>query len=151
MTDVKNAPSVPGVTNTASLKNNLRNLVAGGIAGMLAKTCVAPIDRIKIMYQITATKFHLRDIPHVARGIVKAEGFTALWKGNVATLIRVFPYSGVQFMVYDRCKHYFLMKKQEGHDLHGSNRTGIKHHLTPSESLLSGSFAGCVSVLVTCE
>lgn len=162
MTDI-NGPSIPSVTKNAEtfkIPREIRNLIAGGMAGMLAKTFVAPIDRIKIMYQITATQFHLRDIPRVASGIVKAEGITALWKGNVATLIRVFPYSGVQFMVYDRCKHHFLMKRlHDEKDLgsvHSSRSshsgdTMKKQHLTPGESLLAGSCAGAVSVLVTCE
>lgn len=59
---------------------------------MLAKSFVAPIDRIKILYQVTSAQFRLRDVPRVARSIVEKEGWGALWKGNLATMIRVFPY-----------------------------------------------------------
>ena len=82
---------------------------------MLAKTVVAPIDRIKILYQVTATPFRLRDVPHVARQIVKTEGVAALWKGNIATMIRVFPYAGIQFMVFNRLKSHFIESHGHGH------------------------------------
>ena len=77
---------------------------------MTAKTFVAPIDRIKILYQVTSAKFRLRDVPRVAYSIIEKEGWSALWKGNTATMIRVFPYSGIQFMVFDYCKTFFLSR-----------------------------------------
>jgi hypothetical protein len=75
---------------------------------MLAKSAVAPVDRIKILYQVTNAHFRLRDIPTVMHTIIQTEGVAALWKGNGATMMRVFPYSGIQFMVFDYCKSYFL-------------------------------------------
>ena len=148
--------------NLRSLPKEVRNLLAGGIAGMVAKSIVAPIDRIKILYQVTSAPFKLRNIPRVAYGIIQTEGLPALWKGNLATMIRVFPYSGIQFMVFHRCKTYFLMKKdhrdnfaENGASNFGAivsqNATGTLNRVTlsPLESLLSGSFAGAVSVLFT--
>jgi hypothetical protein len=75
---------------------------------MLAKSAVAPVDRIKILYQVTDAHFRLRDIPTVLRTMIRTEGLVALWKGNGATMMRVFPYSGIQFMVFDYCKSHFL-------------------------------------------
>ena len=83
------------------LPKELRNLLAGGLAGMIAKSVVAPIDRIKILYQVSAKPFRIWDVPRVATKIMEQEGVEALWKGNTATMIRVFPYSGIQFMVFD--------------------------------------------------
>ena len=77
---------------------------------MIAKSIVAPIDRIKILYQVTSAQFRLRDVPKVAYSIFEKEGLSALWKGNTATMIRVFPYSGIQFMVFDYCKTHFLLR-----------------------------------------
>ena len=129
---------------------------------MVAKSFVAPIDRIKIMYQITSAHFRIRDVPGVALKIINEEGFAALWKGNTATLIRVFPYSGIQFMVFDKVKTHFLTV-EEGNETKQhwlladqdtprrsmtkrATRTG---GLTPFESLISGMTAGAVSVLAT--
>ena len=135
----------------------VRNLVAGGLAGMLAKSIVAPFDRIKILYQVSSAHFHLWKVPQIAYRIVKEEGLSALWKGNTATLVRVFPYSGIQFMVFDRCKT-FMLKEQEIKYLTEkdiairSNRQPPpkpKWGLSPVESLCAGMVAGATSVVAT--
>ena len=125
--------------NVYKLPKEVRNLVAGGMAGMVAKSFVAPLDRIKILYQVTSAEFHLLNIPKVATKIVQTEGLSALWKGNTATMIRVFPYSGIQFMVFDRMKLFYLKQ-------HSSDR---KFGLTAKESLYAGMVAGAVSASCT--
>eukprot|EP00566_Odontella_aurita_P010740 CAMPEP_0113539028 /NCGR_PEP_ID=MMETSP0015_2-20120614/7697_1 /TAXON_ID=2838 /ORGANISM="Odontella" /LENGTH=381 /DNA_ID=CAMNT_0000438675 /DNA_START=354 /DNA_END=1499 /DNA_ORIENTATION=- /assembly_acc=CAM_ASM_000160 len=139
------------------LPKELRNLIAGGVAGMVAKTFVAPIDRIKILYQISTAHFRLRDVPGVAFKIIRTEGVTALWKGNLVTMIRVFPYSGIQFMIFDRIKMHFIRKhdhersqwlvETRPHEDEGERPK--RWGLSPSESLISGSLAGAVSVCCT--
>jgi len=109
----------------------------------IAKTFVAPIDRIKLLYQVTDnTIFRLSNIPSVVRSIIHNEGVSALWKGNSVTLLRVFPYAGLQFMSFDKCKSYLLVRKN-------SNSAKTDQHLTPLESLFAGSVAGAVSVTST--
>mmetsp|Transcript_5559 Transcript_5559/g.7909 ORF Transcript_5559/g.7909 Transcript_5559/m.7909 type:complete len:382 (-) Transcript_5559:218-1363(-) len=130
------------------LPREVRNLLAGGVAGMVAKSVVAPIDRIKILYQTSAMQFRLTQVPTTAMHIIRNEGMGALWKGNTATMIRVFPYSGIQFMVFDRCKRYFLHTNHE-HQGSDDNASISSKHLSPLESLLAGSFAGAVSVTLT--
>lgn len=129
------------------LPEPLRNLLAGGVAGMVAKSIVAPVDRIKILYQVSSARFSLADVPRVARTIMKEEGVAALWKGNVATMIRVFPYAGVQFMVFDKCKSTILRRAEERNRVNGE--TSKEVGLTPLESLLAGSVAGATSVVAT--
>lgn len=147
----------------AKLPNEVKHLIAGGLAGMVAKTFVAPIDRIKILYQVTSAPFRLRDVPHVASQIIKQEGLSGLWKGNTVTMIRVFPYAGIQFMVFNRVKSYFI----DGHEheyltsMSGNERilanltrrnSSEKNKMwamTTTESLIAGSSAGAVSVLAT--
>jgi hypothetical protein len=135
------------------LPKEVRNLLAGGIAGMAAKSVVAPLDRIKILYQVSSAEFKLLNVPNVAKNIVQNEGLAALWKGNTATMIRVFPYSGIQFTVYDRCKTHFLRKhEQERHSAGLSNDSETARRnwgLSPLESLSSGMLAGTISVILT--
>jgi hypothetical protein len=135
------------------LPKEVRNLLAGGIAGMAAKSVVAPLDRIKILYQVSSAEFKLLNVPNVAKNIVQNEGLAALWKGNTATMIRVFPYSGIQFTVYDRCKTHFLRKhEQDRHSAGLSNNSETARRnwgLSPLESLSSGMLAGTISVILT--
>jgi Mitochondrial carrier protein len=128
-------------SNASQLPHEVRTLLAGGIAGMMAKSVVAPVDRIKILYQVSATKFHWYSVPLVVRNIIRNEGYAALWKGNLATMIRVFPYSGIQFATFDQCKAYILKHRQRS--------DAAKPGLTPGESLQAGMIAGAVSVLCT--
>jgi hypothetical protein len=138
-------PPAELLTNRSTISKvpvEIRNLIAGGLAGMVAKSVVAPIDRIKILFQVSSERFSLRHVPGVVRNICKHEGIPALWRGNSAMMLRVFPYSGIQFMVFDKCKSYMV---------HAKKGEGLAHqqHLSPFESLLAGSVAGVVSVFAT--
>jgi len=137
------------------LPKEVRNIVAGGVAGMVAKTVVAPLERIKILYQVSAEKFELRRVPMVAKNIVQKEGFTALWRGHTACLLRVFPYAGIQFMVFDGCKTFLLKKHERQRQTKKSVRRrdsadSLKQFgLSPLESCCSGMVAGGISVVST--
>jgi len=56
---------------------------------MVAKTVVAPVDRIKIMFQVSSEKFQWRKIPEKMGKIIQEEGVRGLWKGNSATMLRL--------------------------------------------------------------
>ena len=134
------------------LPKEIRNIIAGGFAGMIAKSFVAPFDRIKILYQVSSAKFQITKLPSTANRIIQEEGVSALWKGNTATLIRVFPYSGIQFMIFDRCKTYILSEQERRYfEEKAINPTIPKPNwgLSPLESLFAGMAAGAVSVIAT--
>eukprot|EP00536_Pseudo-nitzschia_multiseries_P007585 jgi/Psemu1/195988/e_gw1.180.92.1 len=112
----------------------IRNMFAGGTSGMIAKSFVAPFDRIKILYQVSSAEFRITHVPRIAKKIAQEEGIAALWKGNMATLIRVFPYSGIQFMM-QKAINPETPKPSWG--------------LSPLESLCAGMTAGATSVIAT--
>ena len=122
-----------------AVPEQLQSLISGGFAGMVAKSVVAPLDRIKIIFQVSSTPFTFRKIPLLISRIIQDEGTSALWKGNTATLVRVFPYAGVQFMVYDSLKKYFTVKRES------QGKVGVG----PFNSMLAGSTAGGLSSIVT--
>lgn len=115
----------------------LVTFICGGLAGSVAKTAIAPMDRVKIIFQ---TAFHkpFSFSAAWAEGvkIVRREGALKLWRGNGATLVRVYPYSGTQFLSFDLLKHHIL-------------RNSGRSRLTPGEKFLAGGVAGALSVLVT--
>jgi len=127
-------------------------MISGGLAGMIAKSVVAPLDRVKILFQVSNTMFRFSMIPPIVRKIITEEGFTALWKGNTATLVRVFPYAGVQFMVFDALKSHILNVKNEERN-RALSRPGDYRDPSISigafNSMLAGSAAGGLSSIVT--
>eukprot|EP01129_Flabellula_baltica_P007166 TRINITY_DN2752_c0_g1_i1.p1 TRINITY_DN2752_c0_g1~~TRINITY_DN2752_c0_g1_i1.p1 ORF type:complete len:247 (-),score=45.88 TRINITY_DN2752_c0_g1_i1:48-788(-) len=70
----------------------------------------------------------------MVRNIVKHEGIFKLWRGNTATLVRVFPYAAVQFMSYEQFKK--LLVPNDG-------KPNVVWFL------MAGALAGCSAVACT--
>jgi len=104
------------------------SFLSGGIAGCVAKTAISPFDRMKIIYQISSVPFSYRSGLQTLREIIKEEGYLGLWRGNLPTMMRIFPSIGIQFAIYDFLRHMFY------------NTGGI----SGATNFISGSIAGVV-------
>ncbi|CAK7199937.1 coenzyme A transporter [Sporothrix eucalyptigena] len=116
-----------------------RSGVAGGVAGSVAKTIVAPLDRVKILFQASNPQFakysgSWAGVAHAMRIIYQQDGVMGLYRGHSATLLRVFPYAAVKFIAYEQIRSFIIPRKENE---------------TPLRRLLSGSLAGVTSVFVT--
>lgn len=81
------------------------SLVAGGMAGAVAKTVIAPLDRVKILYQVTpSSPFTLPGAFASLCRIVGTEGVLGLWRGHTATLLRIVPYAAIQYTSFEQFK-----------------------------------------------
>lgn len=79
-------------------------LIYIGLAGCVAKTLVAPIDRVKILLQVHNAHYEGYGIFESFYRIVQKEGFLSLYKGNGAQMLRIFPYAAMQFTSYEAYK-----------------------------------------------
>lgn len=91
----------------------IRSGFAGGFAGCVAKTVVAPLDRVKILFQASNPEF--RHYAGSWSGAFRAGaqiygdgGFLALFQGHSATLLRIFPYAAIKFMAYDQIENAIM-------------------------------------------
>jgi len=98
----------PTTTTTTRHKNLTKRLLAGAVAGALAKTATAPLDRVKILFQTAAPKYkhHAKEwggaYNTIQQIVVKEnEGIKGLYRGHTIMLARIIPYAAVQFASYE--------------------------------------------------
>ena len=89
--------------------SEIKKLLLGGTSGCISKSMVAPLDKIKVLMQFRQTNLSFTTF---MQNNIKEEGILNLWKGNGVNLLRVFPFSGLQFVVYDLCKEKFTNKDE---------------------------------------
>ncbi|KAK6336339.1 mitochondrial thiamine pyrophosphate transporter [Orbilia brochopaga] len=100
-------------------------IIAGAVAGVVSRFCIAPLDVVKIRLQLqpqllaatngvnaaavtgaapASAGAVYKGIYGTMKTIVKQEGFTALWKGNVPAELLYLTYGATQFYAYSRCR-----------------------------------------------
>lgn len=90
------------------------DLASGGTAAAISKTAVAPIERVKLLLQVQdasstiAVDKRYKGIIDVLVRVPKEQGFTALWRGNLANVIRYFPTQALNFAFKDTYKKMFM-------------------------------------------
>ncbi|KAL9313145.1 hypothetical protein ACSQ67_018597 [Phaseolus vulgaris] len=144
--DSSQGSTIAGFVDNASIQRKqssfdgvpvyVKELIAGGFAGALSKTTVAPLERVKILWQTRTPGFHSLGVYQSLNKLLKAEGFQGFYKGNGAGVIRIVPYAALHFMTYERYKSWIL----NNYPALGSG---------PFIDLLAGSAAGGTSVLCT--
>lgn len=82
--------------------NPIERLIAGGFAGMIASSMVYPIEVVKTMLTMYPGKYN--GINAAFRGVISEVGFKGLYAGLAPTLVAMFPYVGVEFMIYETSK-----------------------------------------------
>jgi solute carrier family 25 protein 16 len=123
------------------------------MAGAAAKTAVAPLDRVKILLQVSRLHGGARaysSISQTIRSIYLEEGIRGFYRGNSATLSRIFPYAAVQFTAFETYHAWLsrlLLHKWWARD---AIPTGpIPLYAPPYLRFLAGAMAGSTAVLVT--
>ncbi|CAB1326654.1 unnamed protein product, partial [Coregonus sp. 'balchen'] len=102
----------------------VNSLLSGALAGALAKTAVAPLDRTKIIFQVSSARFSAKEAYRLIYRTYLKDGFLSLWRGNSATMVRVIPYAAIQFCAHEQA-------------------------LPPVPRLLAGSMAGTTAAMLT--
>ena len=119
----------------------LRLLVCGGGSGALAKTVVAPLERVKMLLQVAGPGPHHAGATAVARPtllgafatVLRTKGPAGLWQGNLANIVRIIPSKGVLFLSNDWFRSLY----------------GVTEKAEPMRLVASGASAGALSTLVT--
>jgi solute carrier family 25 (adenine nucleotide translocator) protein 4/5/6/31 len=91
------------------------NFLAGGVSGAVAKTCTAPIERVKLLIQtqdanpkiISGEVARYTGIMDCFTRVASEQGVKAFWRGNFTNIIRYFPTQAFNFAFKDTIKAMF--------------------------------------------
>ncbi|XP_073291198.1 mitochondrial adenine nucleotide transporter ADNT1-like [Primulina huaijiensis] len=120
-----------------------KSLVAGGVAGGVSRTAVAPLERLKILLQVQNP--HNVKYCGTIQGlkyIWRSEGFRGMFKGNGTNCARIVPNSAVKFFSYEQASKgiLYLYRQQTGNE---------DAQLTPLLRLGAGACAGIIAMSAT--
>ncbi|KAK2968577.1 hypothetical protein RJ640_009405 [Escallonia rubra] len=121
-------------------------LLAGGVAGAVSKTCTAPLARLTILFQVQGMHSDVAALKKAsiwreASLIASEEGFRAFWKGNLVTIAHRLPYSSISFYAFERYKNLFQLMLGVDHGQNISADLCIR--------LAGGGLAGITAASVT--
>ncbi|KAE8877187.1 hypothetical protein PF005_g12122 [Phytophthora fragariae] len=139
--DAADAAEKKGSISTVS-----KSFLAGGVAGIVAKSALAPLDRVKILFQVNDQhQFNFRNAARMARNIYVHDGFHALFRGNMLNILRVIPYAGLQHSGFDFFRHKF-----HAYNFRKAEREGSAEvpKLSNLQLVTAGSLAGGLSLTV---
>ncbi|KAK7957097.1 uncharacterized protein PG986_006319 [Apiospora aurea] len=122
-----------------SMDYMVRSGIAGGIAGCAAKTSVAPLDRVKILFQTSNPQFAKYTsswigLARALRDIYGRDGIMGLFRGHSATLLKIYPYAAIKFVAYEQYRAFIV---------------GNRAQETWGRRFTAGALAGVTSVFFT--
>jgi len=93
----------------------VRDFALGGISGAIAKTCTAPIERVKLIIQTQDSNPRIMsgEVPRYTgigncfTRLYKEQGISSFWRGNFTNIIRYFPTQAFNFAFKDSIKKLF--------------------------------------------
>jgi solute carrier family 25 (adenine nucleotide translocator) protein 4/5/6/31 len=93
----------------------IKDFVAGGTSGCIAKCCTAPIERVKLIIQTQDAnpKIMSGEVPRYTgigncfSRVYQEQGLAAFWRGNLTNCIRYFPTQAFNFAFKDTIKGLF--------------------------------------------
>jgi len=130
-------------TKESNALNFVIDFFMGGVSAAISKTAAAPIERVKLLIQNQDEMIKTGRLASPYKGIgdcfsrvIKEEGFAAMWRGNLANVIRYFPTQALNFAFKDHFKRMFGFDK---------NKDG--YWVWFAGNLASGGAAGASSLL----
>ncbi|KAK9143938.1 hypothetical protein Syun_013338 [Stephania yunnanensis] len=126
-----------------------KSLIAGGVAGGVSRTAVAPLERLKILLQVqNPHNIKYNGTVQGLKYIWRTEGFRGLFKGNGTNCARIIPNSAVKFFSYEEAARgiLWLYRQQPGNVFLSPPEDAS---LTPLLRLGAGACAGIIAMSAT--
>lgn len=117
----------------------------------MAKTVVAPIERVKLLLQTQKVNSRISNTKHYSgaivclKDIIEKEGVLALWRGNTANVIRYFPNQAFNFALKDKFRRFLGLSTVPS----GEGGQKLQKAVVFWNNIIAGSAAGATTSLIT--
>jgi solute carrier family 25 protein 43 len=122
--------------------NSLDIFLSGCVAASIGQTVAYPFDTVRKKMQAQfanaplqlQTDVEFRGMIDCFLQVIKKNGFRGLWRGNIANIIKVAPFSGVMFVTYESVKNLFVYKN--GYTIspfQATPRAKVSQEMNPAE------------------
>lgn len=130
----------PFVIRPASV---IASLIFGAFSGAVGRTVTAPISRMGILTQVSTGK-EKESALSMCRRIYRHEGLGGMYRGNLATVLKIGPSVAVSLTVFDVFRDYLDKRKVLGHwfNISGSALDRTNH-------FVAGAASGVISLTLT--
>uniref|UniRef100_UPI00398F58F2 mitochondrial adenyl nucleotide antiporter SLC25A24-like isoform X2 n=1 Tax=Pristiophorus japonicus TaxID=55135 RepID=UPI00398F58F2 len=130
--DIGDSLTIPDEFTEEERKSGMwwRQLLSGAMAGAVSRTGTAPLDRMKVLMQVHASKSNQMNMYSGFQQMLKEGGVTSLWRGNGMNVVKIAPETAIKFMAYEQFKKLFARDKQ---------------NIATHERFLAGSLAGATA------
>ncbi|XP_041064278.1 calcium-binding mitochondrial carrier protein SCaMC-1-A-like [Carcharodon carcharias] len=130
--DIGDSLTIPDEFTEEEKKSGMwwRQLLSGAMAGAVSRTGTAPLDRLKVLMQVHASKTNQMNMYNGFKQMLKEGGVVSLWRGNGMNVVKIAPETAIKFMAYEQYKKLFARDKQ---------------NVTTAERFLAGSLAGATA------
>eukprot|EP01087_Luapelamoeba_hula_P000858 TRINITY_DN1062_c0_g1_i1.p1 TRINITY_DN1062_c0_g1~~TRINITY_DN1062_c0_g1_i1.p1 ORF type:complete len:332 (+),score=56.35 TRINITY_DN1062_c0_g1_i1:111-1106(+) len=142
--------TAPQQQRVPTARDMVIDLVSGGVSAAVSRLAVAPVERVRVVYQCQSDPHMRRALlaPHqqqqqdssgwvsllgCALHLVRSEGFFSLWRGVSVSVCRYFPTQALNFALRDTFKR--MLSTQSG-----------SYASKLIKNILSGAAAGAVSL-----
>ena len=125
----------------------LFSLASGAVAGGIAKSVIAPLDRAKINFQTNPDmKYSLKEAFRFIKLTYHKDGVLGVWRGNSATVARIVPSAAITYMSHDQYKRLFGLTESSKEK---KQMTDPKVNDSALLHFLAGALAGITAECVT--
>ncbi|KAJ3190045.1 mitochondrial thiamine pyrophosphate transporter [Gaertneriomyces sp. JEL0708] len=141
--------SPPKTSKDEKPLHSWQNAVSGATAGIISRFIIAPLDVVKIRFQLQSEPQSILTAPSTARSvastqyqtiwqsltkIIRDEGYRGLWKGNLSAGYLYLTYGATQFYAYYEYEKYL---------------TSMCGHRSTAISSFSGALAATSATILT--
>ncbi|ONK80946.1 uncharacterized protein A4U43_C01F23570 [Asparagus officinalis] len=132
LSEEKKAMNVKKERGRNSWNETPKFLLAGAVSTVISRTCVAPLERIKLECIVKGSKHTWLK---VIKWIWVTEGLKGFWKGNMINLFRMVPFKSINFILYDMYIAHLLSVPE-------------KKEITNHDRLVGGGISGIIPTVI---